>query len=179
VSEQVGGEAVAQFVGRDAVVEPCDVGVALEVLPESLPGEGSAACRDEDRGGAVLARECEEALTRLVWGGGALTGVGSALHNLVSGLVVAGAATLLFLEGYLYDKPKGKQAFERAAKLCREAGGKAPAAGEDGAVYARFPKGPSSEELAQATRNFLMTNRPEALESKVEVKFRDKGWKII
>ena len=29
------------------------------------------------------------------------------------------------LEGYLYDKPKGKQAFERAAKLCREAGGKA------------------------------------------------------
>jgi sugar/nucleoside kinase (ribokinase family) len=38
---------------------------------------------------------------------------------------VAGAATLLFLEGYLYDKPKGKQAFERAAKLCRNAGGKA------------------------------------------------------
>jgi sugar/nucleoside kinase (ribokinase family) len=31
----------------------------------------------------------------------------------------------LFLEGYLYDKPKGKQAFERAAKLCRGAGGKA------------------------------------------------------
>jgi len=38
---------------------------------------------------------------------------------------VAGAATLLFLEGYLYDKPKGKQAFERAAKLCRDAGGMA------------------------------------------------------
>ena len=38
---------------------------------------------------------------------------------------VAGEAVLLFLEGYLYDKPKGKQAFERAAKLCREAGGKA------------------------------------------------------
>ncbi|MCZ8333834.1 MAG: adenosine kinase [Rhodobacteraceae bacterium] len=38
---------------------------------------------------------------------------------------VAGAAVLLFLEGYLYDKPKGKQAFERAAKLCRNAGGKA------------------------------------------------------
>lgn len=36
---------------------------------------------------------------------------------------VAGAATLLFLEGYLYDKPKGKQAFERAAKLCQNAGG--------------------------------------------------------
>lgn len=38
---------------------------------------------------------------------------------------VAGATSFLFLEGYLYDKPKGKQAFERAARLCREAGGKA------------------------------------------------------
>jgi hypothetical protein len=28
---------------------------------------------------------------------------------------VAGSAEILFLEGYLYDKPKGKQAFERAA----------------------------------------------------------------
>jgi sugar/nucleoside kinase (ribokinase family) len=38
---------------------------------------------------------------------------------------VAGSTQLLFLEGYLYDKPKGKQAFERAAKLCQSAGGKA------------------------------------------------------
>ncbi len=38
---------------------------------------------------------------------------------------VAGATQLLFLEGYLYDKPKGKQAFETAARLCRQAGGKA------------------------------------------------------
>jgi sugar/nucleoside kinase (ribokinase family) len=38
---------------------------------------------------------------------------------------VAGQAEVLFLEGYLYDKPKGKEAFERAAKLCRQAGGKA------------------------------------------------------
>ncbi|WP_420568738.1 adenosine kinase [Thalassovita sp.] len=38
---------------------------------------------------------------------------------------VAGQAEVLFLEGYLYDKPKGKEAFERAAKLCRDAGGKA------------------------------------------------------
>jgi sugar/nucleoside kinase (ribokinase family) len=38
---------------------------------------------------------------------------------------VAGQASLLFLEGYLYDKPKGKLAFERAAKLCQQAGGKA------------------------------------------------------
>ena len=38
---------------------------------------------------------------------------------------VAGQASFLFLEGYLYDKPKGKEAFERAARLCREAGGQA------------------------------------------------------
>jgi sugar/nucleoside kinase (ribokinase family) len=38
---------------------------------------------------------------------------------------VAGSAEILFLEGYLYDKPKGKQAFEAAARLCREQGGKA------------------------------------------------------
>ena len=38
---------------------------------------------------------------------------------------VAGGTQILFLEGYLYDKPKGKEAFERAAKLCRDAGGRA------------------------------------------------------
>lgn len=38
---------------------------------------------------------------------------------------VAGGAQLLFLEGYLYDKPKGKEAFERAAKLCQQGGGQA------------------------------------------------------
>lgn len=38
---------------------------------------------------------------------------------------VAGQAGILFLEGYLYDKPKGKQAFERAARLCRAGGGRA------------------------------------------------------
>ena len=38
---------------------------------------------------------------------------------------VAGKAEILFLEGYLYDKPKGKEAFERAARLTRAAGGKA------------------------------------------------------
>ncbi len=38
---------------------------------------------------------------------------------------VAGATSILFLEGYLYDKPKGKEAFERAARLCRNAGGRA------------------------------------------------------
>ncbi len=38
---------------------------------------------------------------------------------------VAGNCDYLFLEGYLYDKPAGKQAFERAAKLCRAGGGMA------------------------------------------------------
>jgi sugar/nucleoside kinase (ribokinase family) len=38
---------------------------------------------------------------------------------------VAGKAEILFLEGYLYDKPRGKEAFERAARLTRAAGGKA------------------------------------------------------
>ena len=38
---------------------------------------------------------------------------------------VAGSAEILFLEGYLYDKPKGMQAFERAVELCHRAGGKA------------------------------------------------------
>jgi len=38
---------------------------------------------------------------------------------------VAGEAEILFLEGYIYDKPKGKEAFERAARICRAAGGKA------------------------------------------------------
>jgi sugar/nucleoside kinase (ribokinase family) len=38
---------------------------------------------------------------------------------------VAGKGSFLFLEGYLYDKPKGKAAFERAAKLCQDNGGKA------------------------------------------------------
>jgi sugar/nucleoside kinase (ribokinase family) len=38
---------------------------------------------------------------------------------------VAAEADILFLEGYLYDKDKGKAAFERAARVCRAAGGKA------------------------------------------------------
>ena len=38
---------------------------------------------------------------------------------------VAGDTRYLFLEGYLYDKAKGKQAFERAARLCQKAGGMA------------------------------------------------------
>lgn len=38
---------------------------------------------------------------------------------------VAEQAEVIFLEGYLFDKDKGKEAFLRAARLCRAAGGKA------------------------------------------------------
>jgi sugar/nucleoside kinase (ribokinase family) len=38
---------------------------------------------------------------------------------------VAGDCDYLFLEGYIYDKSKGKDAFSRAARLCRDAGGQA------------------------------------------------------
>lgn len=38
---------------------------------------------------------------------------------------VASGAQILFLEGYLYDKDKGKEAFERTARLCRDNGGRA------------------------------------------------------
>jgi sugar/nucleoside kinase (ribokinase family) len=37
----------------------------------------------------------------------------------------AGQAELLFLEGYLFDKAKGKAAFQAAAQACRAGGGKA------------------------------------------------------
>lgn len=38
--------------------------------------------------------------------------------------VAAGDTDIMFLEGYLYDKPKGKFAFDQAAKLTKAAGGK-------------------------------------------------------
>ncbi|MFN6978884.1 MAG: adenosine kinase, partial [Gemmobacter sp.] len=38
---------------------------------------------------------------------------------------VAGAAAILFLEGYLFDKDPGKEAFLKAARTCRRAGGMA------------------------------------------------------
>ncbi|WP_420327306.1 adenosine kinase [Mameliella sp.] len=37
---------------------------------------------------------------------------------------VAGQAEILFLEGYLFDKDKGKEAFLKAARACKAAGGK-------------------------------------------------------
>ncbi|MDH3264998.1 MAG: adenosine kinase [Paracoccaceae bacterium] len=38
---------------------------------------------------------------------------------------VAGGAEFLFLEGYLFDKPQGKRAFQAAAEACRKGGGMA------------------------------------------------------
>lgn len=38
---------------------------------------------------------------------------------------VASQAELVFLEGYLFDKDKGKEAFKRLARTCRSAGGRA------------------------------------------------------
>ena len=38
---------------------------------------------------------------------------------------VPASADLLFLEGYLYDKPSGKEAFENAARLTHKGGGRA------------------------------------------------------
>ena len=52
-------------------------------------------------------------------------GISSELGPMDVSDAVAGSTQILFLEGYLYDKPKGKLAFERAAKLCQQAGGKA------------------------------------------------------
>ena len=37
---------------------------------------------------------------------------------------VAGGAALMFLEGYLFDKDKGKEAFLQAARACHKGGGK-------------------------------------------------------
>ncbi len=39
--------------------------------------------------------------------------------------MVAGQADILFLEGYLFDKDKGKEAFAVAARACRAGGGRA------------------------------------------------------
>jgi hypothetical protein len=62
-------------------------------------------------------------------------------------------------------------------------GAKAPAAGEDGTVYAKAKKsgagGPTAKELTAATYKWLKENRPEALDSKVEKKFRELGWEIV
>lgn len=52
-------------------------------------------------------------------------GVSAELDETDVSAEVAGQAELLFLEGYLYDKPGGKAAFEAAVRDCRAAGGRA------------------------------------------------------
>lgn len=51
-------------------------------------------------------------------------GISSELSSADVPNTVAGAARIMFLEGYLFDKDKGKTAFREAARDCREAGGK-------------------------------------------------------
>ena len=61
--------------------------------------------------------------------------------------------------------------------------GKAPTTGAEGTIYERQKKhgsgGPSSVDLGIATTAWLKEHKPEALDSKVERLFREKGWKII
>ena len=60
----------------------------------------------------------------------------------------------------------------------RADGPKPPAADLTG-IYARFPTGPSSDELAAGTTAWLKANKPGVLDSKVEKAFRERGWFIV
>lgn len=51
-------------------------------------------------------------------------GISSELGSEDVSVDVAGRSDLMFLEGYLFDKPKGKAAFLEAARDCRKGGGK-------------------------------------------------------
>ncbi|AJE45480.1 adenosine kinase [Celeribacter indicus] len=51
-------------------------------------------------------------------------GISSEISSLDVAPDVAADTEIMFLEGYLYDKPKGKEAFDRAAQLTHGAGGK-------------------------------------------------------
>ena len=55
----------------------------------------------------------------------------------------------------------------------------ATCSGDKGAVYGRFPNGPSTEELQHATQEWLKSECPEALDSKVEALFRENNWGIV
>ena len=61
----------------------------------------------------------------------------------------------------------------------REMGFDAPRSGVSGTVYARYPNGPSTEELQHATQEWLQSEFPEALDSKVEALFRKNKWGIV
>jgi hypothetical protein len=70
-----------------------------------------------------------------------------------------------------------------AAWTAHRAGtGKAPTTGKKGTVYERFRKsggGSTSVELGGATTKWLKEQNPSALDSKVGLLFREKGWEII
>ncbi|WP_460275587.1 adenosine kinase [Celeribacter sp. ULVN23_4] len=51
-------------------------------------------------------------------------GISSEISSLDVSPDVAADTEIMFLEGYLYDKPKGMEAFDRAAQLTHDAGGK-------------------------------------------------------
>ncbi|MCA0044493.1 adenosine kinase [Celeribacter litoreus] len=51
-------------------------------------------------------------------------GISSEISEADVSEAVAGDAEIMFLEGYLYDKPQGKHAFDQAAKYTKAAGGK-------------------------------------------------------
>ena len=74
-------------------------------------------------------------------------------------------------------------AAEPKAWVVHRAGtGKAPTTGAEGTIYERQKKngsgGPSSVDLGIATTAWLKEHKPEALDSKVERLFREKGRKI-
>ena len=71
---------------------------------------------------------------------------------------VAGGAQILFLEGYLYDKPKGKRAFERAAQAARAGGGRAGITLSDPFCVDRHRK--DSQELVRSL-DFVIGNERE------------------
>ena len=82
------------------------------------------------------------------------------------------------------DKEFPISAAEPEAWVAHRAGTwKAPTTGAEGTVYERQKKhgsgGPSSVDLGIATTAWLKEHKPEALDSKVERLFREKGWKII
>src|SRR5437762_12275770 len=62
----MGGECVAQTVGRETWIQRCDAEVPLQELPHHLPREGRAAARDEELRARTRAREQRRAADALV-----------------------------------------------------------------------------------------------------------------
>ncbi|WP_232823038.1 adenosine kinase [Oceanibium sediminis] len=68
---------------------------------------------------------------------------------------------ILFLEGYLYDKPQGKAAFQAAARACRDGGGKAGIALSDPFCVDRHRA--DFRALMQGELDYVIGNRAEWL----------------